>query len=368
MTVTPAAAPASFQIATTETAASAEAAGSRMTREIFEQPAVLGRLLEGSDPFRQMAATIRKAAPRFVLLAARGTSDHAALYAKYLIEISLGLPVGLASPSTLTAYGAKPQLDGVLWLAVSQSGGSPDLVEATAAVRRCGALTIALTNAPTSDLARAAEHHLEIGAGPETAVAATKSYTAQLLSLWLLIDAWRGGSGAEAEGLPTLASQVLDDDGVLAVAAQYRFADRVVFTGRGYSYPTAREGALKLMETSYLPAQAFSGADLLHGPFAMIDAQHPVIAVLSHGPGGRAMSPVLDRLAERGAPVCIVGEAASAAAVPGGLFLPVPSDVPEELAPLLQILPLQRLALELSLSRGNDPDAPRGLRKVTETW
>jgi glucosamine--fructose-6-phosphate aminotransferase (isomerizing) len=368
MTVTPGATPASFEIATTETAATVEAAGSRMTREIFEQPAVLGRLLEGSDRFRRMAATIRTAAPRFVLLAARGTSDHAALYAKYLIEISLGLPVGLASPSTLTAYGAKPQLDGVLWLAVSQSGGSPDLVEATAAARRCGALTIALTNEPASDLARAAEHHLEIGAGPETAVAATKSYTAQLLSLWLLIDAWRGGSGAEAAGLPALASQVLDDDAVLAVATQYRFADRVVFTGRGYSYPTAREGALKLMETSYLPAQAFSGADLLHGPFAMIDAQHPVIAVVSGGPGGRAMGPVLDRLAERGAPVCIVGEAVSAAVVPGGLLLPVPSEVPEELAPVLQILPLQRLALELSLSRGNDPDAPRGLRKVTETW
>lgn len=354
MTVTPAATAATFELP-----------GNRMRSEIFEQPAVLAGLLDsGLDAFRSMATTIRKAAPRFVLLAARGTSDHAALYAKYLIEISLGLPVGLASPSTLTAYGATPQLDGVLWLAVSQSGGSPDLVEATAAARRCGARTIALTNSPESDLAGAAEHHLDIRAGQEKAVAATKSYTAQLLSLWLLIDAWRGGTADAAFPLPDLAASVLDDDSVLEVAGRYRFADRIVFTGRGYAYPTAREGALKLMETSYLPAQAFSGADLLHGPFAMIDAQHPVIAVVSEGAGGRAMAPVLERLTERGAHICIVGDAAAAA----GLVLPLPGGVAEELSPVLQILPLQRLALTLSLSRGNDPDAPRGLRKVTETW
>ncbi|UVJ41455.1 SIS domain-containing protein [Arthrobacter sp. CJ23] len=341
--------------------------GTRMAGEISEQPLVLARVLkEGLEAFRGMAAIIRKAKPRFVLLAARGTSDHAALYAKYLIEISMGLPVGLASPSTLTAYGATPALDGVLWLAVSQSGGSPDLVESTAAARRCGALTVALTNSPGSNLAQAAEHHLDILAGSETAVAATKSYTAQLLALWLLIDAWRGGTGTRAAGLQDWAASVLDDDTVLDLAGRYRFADRIITTGRGYSYPTAREGALKLMETSYLPAQAFSGADLLHGPFAMIDAQHPVIAVVPEGIGGDAMRPVLERLSGRGAHVCIVGDPAAAAS--GGLVIPLPGGVPEELSPILQILPLQRLALALSVARGNDPDAPRGLLKVTETW
>ncbi|MFJ5958561.1 SIS domain-containing protein [Paenarthrobacter sp. NPDC092416] len=341
--------------------------GLRMASEIAEQPAVLANLLQsGRAPFLAMAETIKKAAPRFVLLAARGTSDHAALYAKYLIEISVGLPVGLASPSTLTAYGATPTLDGVLWLAVSQSGGSPDLVESTAAARRLGALTIAVTNSPASPLATAAEHHLDIQAGSETAVAATKSYTAQLLSLWLLIDAWRGGTASEAAGLPDWAASVLANDSVADVAGQYRFADRIITTGRGYSYPSAREGALKLMETSYLPAQAFSGADLLHGPFAMIDSQHPVIAVVPEGVGGTAMRPVLDRLADRGAHVCVVGD--PAAALPGGLVLPLPAGVPEELSPILQILPLQQLALQLSVERGNDPDAPRGLLKVTETW
>ncbi|MFI2562779.1 SIS domain-containing protein [Paenarthrobacter sp. NPDC018779] len=341
--------------------------GLKMAHEINEQPQVLAGLLEtGRQQVAALAETIRKASPRFVLLAARGTSDHAALYAKYLIEISLGLPVGLASPSTLTSYGATPQLDGVLWLAVSQSGGSPDLVESTAAARRFGALTVAVTNSPSSPLAGAAGHHLDIQAGPETAVAATKSYTAQLLALWMLVDAWRGGNGANAAALPDWAGTVLADGSVEHVAAQYRFADRIITTGRGYSYPTAREGALKLMETSYLPAQAFSGADLLHGPFAMIDSQHPVIAVVPEGIGGTAMRPVLDRLADRGAHVCVVGDPAAAA--PGGLVVPLPAGIPEELSPIVQILPLQRLALRLSVDRGNDPDAPRGLLKVTETW
>ncbi|BCW45653.1 SIS domain-containing protein [Arthrobacter sp. StoSoilB5] len=341
--------------------------GAKMANEIREQPQVLAGLLDsGRQQFVAMADIIKRASPRFVLLAARGTSDHAALYAKYLIEISLGLPVGLASPSTLTAYGATPQLEGVLWLAVSQSGGSPDLVESTAAARRLGALTVAVTNSPGSPLARAAEHHLDILAGSETAVAATKSYTAQLLALWLLVDAWRGGTSVNAAGIPDWADSVLADDAVLDVAGSYRFADRIITTGRGYSYPTAREGALKLMETSYLPAQAFSGADLLHGPFAMIDSQHPVIAVVPEGIGGTAMRPVLERLADRGAHVCVVGD--HSAALPGSLVLPLPAGVPEELSPILQILPLQRLALQLSVERGNDPDAPRGLLKVTETW
>lgn len=341
--------------------------GAKMAHEISEQPHVLAGLLDsGRKQFVAVADIIKRTSPRFVLLAARGTSDHAALYAKYLIEISLGLPVGLASPSTLTAYGATPQLEGVLWLAVSQSGGSPDLVESTAAARRLGALTVAVTNSPGSPLAGAAQHHVDILAGSETAVAATKSYTAQLLALWLLVDAWRGGTSTNAAGIPDWAASVLADDAVLDVAGSYRFAERIITTGRGYSYPTAREGALKLMETSYLPAQAFSGADLLHGPFAMIDSQHPVIAVVPEGIGGTAMRPVLERLAERGAHVCVVGDLS--AALPGSLVVPLPAGVPEELSPILQILPLQRLALQLSVERGNDPDAPRGLLKVTETW
>ena len=160
--------------------------GALMAAEIAEQPAVFDRiLLESMPDITRVAAQIRDAGPRFVLLAARGTSDHAALYLKYLVEIALGLPCGLASPSTMTTYRVQPQLRDVLWVAVSQSGGSPDLVESTRAAKAGGALTLAVTNAPGSPLDEAAELCLQIRAGQERAVAATKTYTATLLTLWL---------------------------------------------------------------------------------------------------------------------------------------------------------------------------------------
>ena len=338
-----------------------------MAAEIAEQPDALQRLLDRTlAPIRQVAEQIRERQPRFVLLAARGTSDHAALYAKYLVEITLGLPAGLVSPSTMTVYGARPDLTGVLWVAVSQSGGSPDLVDSTAAARTCGALTLAVTNDPASPLADAAELGIDVLAGPERAVAATKSYTSQLLALYLLADAWRGGDGRAARPLPTLAAQVLDQaDGVQA-AERYRFVERLVTTGRGYAYPTAREAALKLMETSYLSAHAFSGADLLHGPLAMIDEDRPVVAVVPEGVGGTVLTPVLERLRERGADVLVVGD--PKAATGATRVIPLPGGIDEQVAPILQILPLQQLAHTIAVTRGYDPDAPRGLKKVTETW
>jgi glucosamine--fructose-6-phosphate aminotransferase (isomerizing) len=263
----------------------------------------------------------------------------------------------------VTAYGATPDLRDVLWVAVSQSGGSPDLLESTRAAERAGALTLAVTNAPGSPLAQAARLHLDIRAGAERAVAATKTYTATLLTLWLLVEFWRGGNGSSARGLPELARQVVDEPAVEEVADRFRFVDKVVVTGRGYAYPTAREAALKLMETSYLGAHAFSGADLLHGPLAMIDEDRPVVAVTPHGVAGTAMEPVLARLAERGADVTLVGDPAHGTA---GIVVPVPH-VAEELSPLLEIIPLQRLAHTMAVARHHDPDAPRGLSKVTRT-
>jgi glutamine---fructose-6-phosphate transaminase (isomerizing) len=343
------------------------ALGQLMGAEIAEQPATLQRLLdEGLPQVRSVAAAIHARNPRFVLLAARGTSDHAALYAKYLVEITLGLPCGLASPSTLTAYRARPDLRDVLWVTVSQSGGSPDLVDSTARARECGALTVAVTNAPASALAGAAAHHVDVLAGPERAVAATKSYTAQLLALYLLVDSWRGGDGSAARAVPALAADVVASGAAAAVAGRYRFVERLVTTGRGYAYPTAREAALKLMETSYLSAHAFSGADLLHGPLALIDQDRPVIAVVPEGTGGAALAPVLDRLRDRGADLLVVGDAAAA---PGAAAtIPLPPGVDEQLGPILQIIPLQQLAHAIAVSRGYDPDAPRGLAKVTHTW
>ncbi|MCM6774160.1 SIS domain-containing protein [Nocardia sp. CDC159] len=338
-----------------------------MAAEIAEQPVAWQRLLsEGTDAIRAAAARITEYQPRFALFVARGTSDHAALYGKYLVEIHHALPAGLASPSTMTVYGSTPDLRDTLFIAVSQSGGSPDLVQSVEVARRQGALTVALTNNPDSALAAAAEVHIDLLAGPELAVAATKSYTAELLALYLMLDYARGGNGSGTAELPRLGAQVLESGASLAATAErYRFAQRLITSARGYSYPTAREAALKLMETSYLSAQAFSGADLLHGPLATIDPSVPVLAIVPEGAGGRAMRPVLARLAELRADVFGVGAADAIAGLTGGVTLP--TGVPEPLSPLLEILPLQQLALHLAIARGGDPDRPRGLNKVTET-
>lgn len=348
-------------------AAVAAQPGHLMAAEIAEQPAVWRRLLtEGRDERDAAARLLADRSPRFVLLLARGTSDHAALYAKYLVEIQHGLPAGLVSPSTMTAYQARPDLRDVLVVAVSQSGGSPDLVQSLDVARQQGALTLAVTNNPSSALAQSADVHVDVLAGPEISVAATKSYTAQLLTLYLLLDRVRGRDGSAAGALPGFGEQMLaQDDELAAVAQRYRFVQRVVTTARGYSYPTAREAALKLMETSYLSAQAFSGADLLHGPLAMIDPQVPVLAVMAEGVGGDAMRQVTPRLREVRADVFCVGSAEAVAQFGGGVQLP--DGIPEELSPLVEILPFQQLARHLAVARGGDPDAPRGLRKVTET-
>ena len=342
--------------------------GAVMASEIAEQPDVLARLLtEGRDRCRAIGELLRERSPRFVLFAARGTSDHAALYPKYLVEIRLGLPAGLMSPSSITAYGATPDLRDVLVVALSQSGGSPDLVSTIDVARRQGAITLALTNTAGSALAEAAEMHVDVLAGPERAVAATKSYSAELLASWLIVDAWAGGEGAGAEGLVPVTSALLARrDDVVALADRFRFAERMILTGRGFSYPTAREAALKLMETSYFSAHAFSGADLLHGPLAMIDSGVPVIAVASGGAGGDALRPVLELLVERSADLTVIGNADSTRF--GTASFEIGHALPEELNPLAEIVPLQLLALEMAMARGHDPDAPRGLSKVTRTW
>jgi glucosamine--fructose-6-phosphate aminotransferase (isomerizing) len=345
--------------------------GSGMAADIAEQPEVFARLLdERAGHIAEVAARVADWAPRHVVFTARGTSDHAALYAAYLTEIRLGIPAGLASPSAITVYGARPDLRDALVVGVSQSGGSPDLTEVVRVAREQGAHTLAVTNNPESPLARVAELSVDVAAGHERAVAATKTYSAELLALLMLVEGVRAGDGAlpaderaALAELPVYAQKVLDDPPPAQLAPRYRFAARMVTTGRGYAYPTARETALKLMETSYLPALAFSGADLLHGPLAMADPDVPVLAVVGSGPGGGAMREVLARLDERRADVVAIGPSDVDGAP---LRIPTP-DVDERYAPLLDILPLQRLALELARHRGEDPDAPRGLRKVTTT-
>lgn len=342
--------------------------GAFMEAEIAEQPEVLDRILHDRRPeIERVAQEVRQRQPRFVLFVARGTSDHAALYAKYLIETRLGLPAGLTSPSTITVYDSRPNMRDVLMVAVSQSGSSPDLTEPFARARQAGAITVAVTNAPQSPLAARAEYHLDAGAGTERAVAATKSYTAELLTLYLLIDALGGGLGDGLEALPAMAQDVLrQGPRVAELAVRYRFAGQLVVTARGYNYATARETALKLMETSYIVASPFSGADLLHGPMAMIDRGFPVVAISPSGPGASALLPVLQRLRAVGADTLVVGGPDAAGL--GTVDLTLPDLGPEPLSPILAIMPMQQFAFYLARERGLDPDKPRGLEKETRTW
>ena len=355
-------------LSATEDPSARSAPGALMEAEIAEQPAMLERLLAAGDAdIRQVADAVRRRDPSMVLLVARGTSDHAALYLKYLIEVRLGLPVGLCSPSAHTLYGASPWGTHTLVIGISQSGSSPDLVATLASARIAGATTLAVTNAPTSDLAKAAELTLDVHAGLEQSVAATKTYTAELLTASRLVEAMQGlNSGAR--DVPAAAAAALDDPtGTVAqVAHELTEARNLVVTGRGFAYPTAREAALKLMETCYLPALAFSAADLRHGPFALLAPGVPVLVLAPAGRTRTAMVELVELISATGALAISVGPGPA----PSGSVRHITTthDLAEDLAPIVDVIPLQRLALEIARAKGLNPDQPRSLRKVTETF
>jgi glucosamine--fructose-6-phosphate aminotransferase (isomerizing) len=340
--------------------------GKNMANEIAEQPEVFSRIFANQSEINAVAKVIAKRNPRAVLFAGRGTSDHAAIYGKYLIEIELGLPSGLVSPSSFTVYSSRPKYKDVLFVVVSQSGGSPDLVESARIARECGATVLAITNNPDSDLAKAAEFHIYVHAGPEIAVAATKSYSAQMLVLKLLTDAILEKSDDSINQLPEAAARIsvmqsqFDD-----FAKGLSGISRLILTGRGYAYPTALETALKIMETVYIDAHAFSAADLLHGPMAMIEANYPVLAVVPDGHSFSSVKPVLERLATTTDQLFVVG--GSSASSYGNFNLNLDHGLSEQISPMLDIIALQNIVWRMSISAGNDPDNPRGLKKVTKT-
>ena len=340
----------------------------RMRDEICEQPEVLERVLdEGWPATLEAGNTLRDRGFRFAVLAARGTSDNAALYAKYLFENLLGIPTALASPSSFTLYGARMDLRDTLMVGVSQSGESKDVLETVRRAREMGAPTLSITNDESSPMAEAADLHLPLLAGSEASVAATKTYTAALLTLYLLVEALRGenGPGEEVRRLPGWSRQVLA--GGWRGVERYRYAEYVTVVSRGYNLATAKEAALKLMETSYVVADAFSAADLHHGPIAMIGRGFPVLALVPPGKARPAMMDLTRSLStDREAELMVVGDEQATGAAAAGFTMPV--ECPEELSPILWSIPPQLLAESLSRIKGLDPDAPRGLSKVTETW
>jgi glucosamine--fructose-6-phosphate aminotransferase (isomerizing) len=349
--------------------------------EIIEQPVVATWLLgPGRAAIDSIADAIAgRIASReldTVVIAARGTSDHAAVYAQYLFGARLRLPVALATPSLTSLYGVELRLDRSLVIGISQSGRSPDIVGAIAAARRQAAPTIAITNDPISDLAIAAEHVIDLGAGEELAVAATKTYTAELLSVALLVVAIeaRLGRGSDAtDPEPALASipeAIADALGTEAqaeaVAGHLAGHDRLVAVGRGFEYATARELALKLKELAQVAADPYSAADFLHGPLALVSAGFPLIAIAPSGPTAADLDALLDRLGELDVDLIVLSDRPEAVAR-GAIGILLPAGLPEWLRPIATIVPGQLLALHLAIARGLDPETPRWIRKVTLT-
>jgi fructoselysine-6-P-deglycase FrlB-like protein len=341
---------------------------SRMRVEIAEQPEALRRTLEALLPQVGALEALGRET-RQVLFIARGSSDNAAVYGQYLCSVHAGRLVSLAAPSLATVYRADLDLHGVLAVAVSQSGATEEIVTTLDWARHCGARTVAVTNVAGSPLTEAADVALVTRAGRELAVPATKTYTTQLAALAVLaLSMGRGASGLEAlRGVPDAVEAMLEvAPAAEALAGRLTGADTVVVSGRGFAYSTALELSLKLKETCYVTAVGLSYADLVHGPIAVLDAGTPALLVAAaEGPMLPEMTGLARRIAGTGADVYGIGGDRDFAAACRST-LPGPS-LPEHLAPFALVVPGQFLVEALARAKGLDPDAPRGLDKVTQT-
>lgn len=346
-----------------------------MLDEIREQPEAVRRTIQRErGRLARVAAEIKRRDPRLVLIAARGTSDNAAIYAKYLWGIYNGLPIALAAPSLTTVYDRTPRMRDALVVGISQSGESTDIVAVLSAARAQGAYTLAVTSAEDSALASAADEVALCHSGVERSVAATKTYTTQLAVLCLLSALLCGDDAllAALEGAPEAMARVLaDEEAVTRHVERYRYMSACVTLGRGFNYCTALEVALKLKETCYVVADPYSGADFQHGPIAIVDADFPA---LLFAPPGRTLDDLRALSGELGArraeTVVFSSERAAldGATIPVVLpALPAEGQAGEAVSPLVYAVAGQLFAHALCQAKGLDPDQPRGLKKVTLT-
>jgi glucosamine--fructose-6-phosphate aminotransferase (isomerizing) len=338
--------------------------------EIYEQPAATQRLLDSqTGPVQAMADNLRG---RFdgLLIAARGTSDNAARYAQYLFGAYNRLPVALATPSLFTLYDQPPLLKRLLVTGISQSGQSPDIVAVLSEAHRQGQPTLAITNDPHSPLAQAADYIIALQAGPERAVAATKTYTTSLAALALFSIALAEDPArlAELQRMPECMQATLDGLApLLERVERYRYMDRCAVVGRGFNYATAFEIALKVKELTGVVAESYSSADFRHGPIAIVRNGFPVVVVAPQGIVYGDMAELITSLRQLDAELVLVSNQPDLFKL-ANLALPIPGGVPEWLTPLLAVIPGQCFALTLTLVKGYDPDRPKGLTKVTETF
>jgi glutamine---fructose-6-phosphate transaminase (isomerizing) len=342
-----------------------------MLEEIREQPAALERTLAGEmRPLERLKALLAKQRPRLIVMAARGTSDNAAQFGRYLLEITTGIPVSLAAPSIATLYEARLDYRDTLVVALSQSGESTDTNCVLSRAREQGALTVGITNESRSTLAKLAEHVLLVRAGKEKSVAATKTYTGQVLVLYTL--AYALGAKIRMDDLrrlPELAALSLRlEPQVSELSGRYSYMRQAVVVARGLNYSNAFEFALKLMETCYVVAERFSSADFLHGPVAMVERSFPVFAFCPAGPTWPGMRQMLEKVRALKAESIIISDPGNSEAFEAATrTIRLPRKVGELLTPIPYIIPAQIFAGCLATQKGLDPDRPRTLSKVTLT-
>ena len=343
---------------------------SYLQTEIRQQPQVLVTLLDREiENAHRIAADLRARSIQYVIMAARGTSDNAARYGQYLFGAKNRLPVGLATPSLFSVYSEPPHLEGALVIGISQSGQSPDIVAVLQEARRQGAPTLAITNDLDSPLAVQSDYVIPLHAGEERAVAATKTYIAQLTALALLSCALGDDLGrlAALQRVPLAVERVLEGEDLIASAVdRYRYMEACVVLGRGYNYATAFEIALKLKELNYLIAESYSSADFMHGPVAVVGSGFPAMVVAPTGKMFGTMRDFSLELKARGAELILISDQKDLLAE-AITALSLPEGQPEWLSPIPAVVPGQLFALHLTLVKGNDPDQPQGLQKVTIT-
>jgi glucosamine--fructose-6-phosphate aminotransferase (isomerizing) len=340
--------------------------------EIVEQPTAISRLLQlQSDLVKEVAGRIRERNVDLVLIAARGTSDNAGLYAKYLWGAFNRLPVALAAPSLFSVYETPPAVGRALVVGISQSGQSPDIVRVLRESRRQGALTLAITNSLSSPLAEEAELCIDTLAGPELAVAATKTYSTQLTTIAMLSAALTRDATQRSwiDHLPEMVEETLAlDTGIKEAAARYRYMDQCAVLGRGFNYATAFEWSLKLKELAYVVAEPYSPADFQHGPMALACPGYPIFAVV---PGGKVFDEmrnlITQLLQNQRVELLAVSNEAQVLAV-AHTPLQLPDRVPEWLSPIPAIVPAQLFCYHLTRAKGYDTEDPRGISKITQTW
>jgi glucosamine--fructose-6-phosphate aminotransferase (isomerizing) len=340
-----------------------------MLAEIAEQPGALERTIAAErGKITKLANTLKSRDIDLIVLVARGSSDNAALFGRYLLEITTGIPVSLSAPSVHTIYGARLKLDHALVVGVSQSGEGEDINRVLENARDGGAYTVGITNEPDSTMTRLVDEALLTHGGRERSVAATKTFTGQMLLFYMLAAELSSGTPALSfEAIPEFVSRALEQKpAILELVQRYVFMENCVVVGRGLAYANAYELALKLMETCYVVAERFSSADFLHGPLAMVERHFPVILFAPPGVMLPGVKNLIQRLRELKAETLAITSDLDAAAMCSRSII-MPREIDEFLAPIPYIVPGQLFAALLAEAKGLDPDAPRSLSKVTRT-